>query len=165
MVHDEAWIPLRSALVSATLPVNLTSAITWPSNARADNEDKTLDNTGRMPLTSGQFITRRPAPGSLLLPLNPGLPYNPDFVAGHAVKTTVNPGGNTPLVLMSGYNQVANGAQTAANSASQFTIVYDISGVKVRSRVQSQSIALLNTCIGLRQQHAASTSWRGPCIG
>ena len=61
MVQNEVWEPLLLALVSAILFVSRIDTSTRPSGARTESEEKTLDNPGQLPLTSGRFVTRRPA--------------------------------------------------------------------------------------------------------
>lgn len=50
----------------------------------------------------GQDLT----PLGTLMPLNPGIPDNPDWTATHAVTSVVSPQGDVLLVLTSGYNRI-----------------------------------------------------------
>ena len=54
----------------------------------------------------GQQITPLAPQGSRFESLNPDLPGNPKWLAGHAVTTVVSPDKKTLLVLTSGYNRV-----------------------------------------------------------
>lgn len=149
MAHHHGLALLRSSLLGASILAGSAAAIAWPTAARADIDDKTLDNNGQLPLPSGQFVTPQAATGAVFLPLNPGLASHPDFVANGAIKTAVSPDGKTLLVMTSGYNEVANAAQTATDSGSQFIFVYDITGANARSPVQRQVIPVPNTYVGL----------------
>jgi len=82
MVNNHGLRPLRSAPFAATVLAGITCAVTWPGDTRADIADKHRDNSGQLPLPSGRCNTPQAATGALLLPLNPGLPIHPDFVAG-----------------------------------------------------------------------------------
>ena len=117
--------------------------------ARADIDDGTLDNTGQLPLPSGQFITPTAATGAVFMPLNPGLAAHPNFVANGGIKTAISPDGNTLLVLTSGYNLIYNSAGTAYDDTNQFLFVYDISGANERKPVQKQVIQIPDTFVGL----------------
>jgi DNA-binding beta-propeller fold protein YncE len=77
---------------------------------------------------SGQRITPTAPSGTKFEPLNPGLPDQPDYLAGQAVTSVVSPDGKVLLVLTSGYNLVysASGEMIPADST-QFVFVYDIS--------------------------------------
>jgi len=79
-------------------------------------------------LPTGMRITPLAAKGTLLQPLNPGLPSRPNFVASMAVATAVSPDGKTLLVLTAGYNQNydANG-NTVPKTSNEYVFVYDIS--------------------------------------
>jgi hypothetical protein len=79
-------------------------------------------------LPTGMWITPTAAKGTVLQPLNPGLPTFPDFAASMGVSTAVSPDGNTLLVLTSGYNQNYNASgNTEAATSNEYLFVYDIS--------------------------------------
>jgi len=86
-------------------------------------------------IPTGVFITPDAAPGSTFQPLNPGLPFDPSFVVGQAVTTTVSPDGKTLLILTSGYNSQNftsgpnEGSPNPAES-NEYIFVFDISGAK-----------------------------------
>jgi YVTN family beta-propeller protein len=134
----------RSALLGATMLAGLHCGI-----ARADIDDGTLDNTGQLPLPSGQFVTPTAATGSSFKSLNPGLAAHPNFIANGAIKTAVSPDGKTLLVMTSGYNLEANATGSANDATSQYIFVYDISGGNARTPVQKQVIQVPDTYVGL----------------
>jgi YVTN family beta-propeller protein len=117
--------------------------------ARADIDDGTLDNTGQLPLPSGQFVTPAAATGAVFTTLNPGLAAHPKFIANGAVKTAVSPDGHTLLVMTSGFNLLANATGTAEDATSQFIFVYDITGGNARLPLQKQVIQVPDTYVGL----------------
>lgn len=96
---------------------------------------------------SGQRITPLAPTGSTFEPLNPGLPDNPQYLAGQAVTSIVSPDGKTLLVLTSGFNRVrgAEGKIIPADST-EFIFVYDISQ---RKPVGKQVIQVANTYSGI----------------
>jgi YVTN family beta-propeller protein len=96
---------------------------------------------------SGQQITPTAPTGSSFVPLNPGLPDNPQYLAGQAVTSIVSPDGKTLLVLTSGYNMLrdTSGHAIPADST-QFIFVYDISQHKP---IQKQVIQVPNTYSGI----------------
>jgi len=79
-------------------------------------------------LPTGMTITPMAARGAAFVPLNPGLPGMPSFVAGQPVTTAVSPDGATLLVLTSGYNRMddASGREVKADS-NEYVFVFDIS--------------------------------------
>src|SRR5262249_38796085 len=112
------------------------SSTTWAA------DDGSIDNTGLAPLSSGQFITPTPTPGSSLALLNPGLSGNPGFVANGGIKTAVSPDGNTLLALTSGYNLIGS-------NTSQYLFVYDVSGPHKQAPQQTQVIPVPDSYVGL----------------
>jgi YVTN family beta-propeller protein len=134
----------RRSLLGATVLAGIHCGV-----ARADIDDGTLDDTGQLPLPSGQFITPTAATGSTFTTLNPGLAAHPNFVANGAIKTAVSPDGHTLLVMTSGYNLVANAAGTADDATSQYIFVYDISGGNEATPVRKQVIQVPDTYAGL----------------
>lgn len=99
-------------------------------------------SAGPTPIPTGQIITATAAPGSVILPLNPGLADLPGFTAGQAVSTALSPDGKTLLVLTSGYNRT-NGS---VDGNSEYVFVFDVSA---GSPVQKQVLQVANTYVGL----------------
>jgi len=101
----------------------------------------------------GQTITPMAPEGARFVPLEPGLPFDPNFLAGqgwqasNAVTTVVSPDRNTLLILTSGYNRVFNTnfvppVTTPATSpyylpaSNEYVFIYDIStGAPVKKQV------------------------------
>ena len=71
----------RRSLLGATVLAGLQCGI-----ARADIDDGTLDNSGQLPLPSGQFVTPTAATGAIFTTLNPGLAAHPNFIANGAIR-------------------------------------------------------------------------------
>jgi DNA-binding beta-propeller fold protein YncE len=76
----------------ASLTLAFGLSLTW---ADAQSTTPALPNMGQDLTPLGTFV-----------PLNPGLPNNPDWTATHAVTSVVSPLGDTMLVLTSGYNRI-----------------------------------------------------------
>jgi DNA-binding beta-propeller fold protein YncE len=99
----------------------------------------------------GQQITPLAPLGSRFIPMNPGLPDNPAWLAGQAVTTVVSPDQKTLLVLTSGFNRVYNtygpdiGKINIPDSA-EYVFVYDIS---TPTPVKKQVIKIANTYNGI----------------
>lgn len=88
----------------------------------------TNDRNAPQLLPTGMWITPSAVKGTVLQPLNPGLPTLPDFAASMGVSSAVSPDGNTLLVLTSGYNQNYNaGGNTEPATSNEYVFVYDIS--------------------------------------
>jgi YVTN family beta-propeller protein len=134
----------RWSLLGATVLAGIHCGV-----ARADIDDGTLDDTGQLPLPSGQFITPTAATGASFTTLNPGLAAHPNFNANGAIKTAVSPDGNTLLVMTSGYNLLENAAGTADDATSQYIFVYNISGGNEAAPVQTQVIHVPDSYVGL----------------
>jgi YVTN family beta-propeller protein len=98
-------------------------------------------------LPTGMRITPLAARGSMLQPLNPGLPDLPAFTVDHPISTDVSPDGNTLLILTSGYNR-NNDARGKAIPAqtSEYIFVFDIQQAKP---VQRQALRIPNAYVGL----------------
>jgi YVTN family beta-propeller protein len=103
----------------------------------------------------GQQITPLAPQGSQFVPLNPGLPDNPNWLAGQAVTTVVSPDHKTLLVLTSGYNRVFNGnivppgpasAQYNLADSNEYVFIYDIS---TPTAIQKQVVQLPITYNGI----------------
>jgi len=86
------------------------------------------DHTQSQLLPTGMRITPSAAKGTVIQPLNPGLPSLPNFIASMAVSSAVSPDGNTLLVLTAGYNQNYDASGNVIPDASnEYVFVYDIS--------------------------------------
>jgi YVTN family beta-propeller protein len=144
MQNNRRWACFRRSLLAATMLMGVHYRL-----AHADIDDGQLDNTGQLPLPSGQLVTPAAATGSRFTTLNPGLAAHPNFIANGAIKTAVSPDGKTLLVMTSGYNLLANAAGTADDAKSQYVFVYDISGANQRLPVQKQVIQVPDTYVGL----------------
>ena len=96
----------------------------------------------------GQRITPLAPEGSRFFPLNPDLPGNPAWLAGHAVTSVVSPDGRTMLVLTSGYNRVFDSLTGKLDMAgsSEYVFVYDISTPALR---KTQVLQVANTYTGI----------------
>ena len=102
-------------------------------------------------IPTGVRITPTAAPGSSFQPLNPGLPTNPGFTAGHGVTTVVSPDGQTLLVLTSGFNREnftsgANLGRRNPAESNEYIFVFNISG---SAPLQTQVLQVPNTFDGL----------------
>lgn len=137
-----AGITRRLAAAVAGVLLVAASAAAGPVN------DGVADNTGVLPLPTGQKITPTAAPNSVFQYLNPGLSAFPNFVANGAVKTALSPNGTTLLVMTSGYNLLSNAAG-ATTQTSQYVFVYDVSGANRLSPVLSQVLQVADTYVGL----------------
>ena len=113
---------------------------------------KALDDpTAGTFIPTGVTITPTAAPGSTFQPLNPGLSFDPSFVVGQAVTTTVSPDGKTLLILTSGYNSqnfTSGPNQGSANpdESNEYIFVFDISGAKP---LQMQVLQIPNAFDGI----------------
>lgn len=143
------WQRRTAAIISIELILSLgTSTLAW-----GRNDDASTSTRAGIVLTEGEFlptgkrITPDAAPHALFQPLNPGLPTRPDFLADHAVDTTVSPDGSTLLILTSGYNRnnSSTGSRVAKESM-EYVFVFDITGL---APVQKQAILVPNTFNGL----------------
>ena len=91
-------------------------------------------------LPTGMRITPLAARGTILQPLNPGLPTLPNFVASMGVTTRLSPDGNTLLVVTAGYNQnYDTNDNTVPETSNEYVFVYDVSSSVPR---QLQAIQL-----------------------
>ena len=102
----------------------------------------------------GQQISPLAIQGSKFENLNPDLPDNPDWLAGHAVTTVVSPDHKTLLVLTSGFNRVyrTDGVPDAGGSyfnwpdSQEYVFIYDIS---TNTPVKKQVVKVPNTYNGI----------------
>ena len=88
-------------------------------------------------LPTGVRITPTAAYGAVFDKLNPDLVTRPDYTAGQAVATSVSPGGNTLLVLTSGFNRMGDPAgKSIASESNEYIFIYDISnGMPIKKQV------------------------------
>jgi DNA-binding beta-propeller fold protein YncE len=117
---------LRAALLCGTMVAGAGVALA---------NDGPSDNTGVLPVPTGQFITPTFAAGSTFQTLNPSLPspYN-FFRPDGAISSALSPDGSTLLVVTSGYNTLndpsgnllspSNG--DTVDGASEYIFVYDV---------------------------------------
>src|SRR5262249_28407128 len=94
-------------------------------------------------LPNGLAITPKAAPGSILMPLNPGIAGRPNTALGQAVTTSLSPDAKTLLVLTSGYNREGQGKEAKLN---EYVFVYDASTQPLR---QIQALPIPNSFCGL----------------
>jgi DNA-binding beta-propeller fold protein YncE len=108
----------------------------------------------------GQQITPLAPQGSRFESLNPDLPGNPNWLAGHAVTTVVSPDKKTLLVLTSGYNRVyvpdtqyvpgsvpdAFGTYFNWAQSTEYVFIYDIS---TGTPIKKQVVKVPNTYHGI----------------
>ena len=101
-------------------------------------------------LATGQLITPGALRGAVQLPLKPGLPAYPDFVAGEAVRSQLSPDGQTLAVLCAGHNSLVmpDGTTDTANST-QYIFLYDVGGAHRDVPVLTQVIQQTNAHVGL----------------
>ncbi len=79
-------------------------------------------------LPTGMSLTPQAVPGATYQDLNPGLATLPDFKAGMAVTTALSPGGQTLLVLTSGYNQnLDSSGNVDPITSNEYVFIYDVS--------------------------------------
>lgn len=98
-------------------------------------------------LPTGMSITPAAAPGTILLPLNPGLPEMPDYTADHPIATALSPDGNKLLVLTSGFNRIYNNKGKSIPALSkEYVFVYDVSA---KAPVKLQVLQIPNTYMGI----------------
>jgi len=102
----------------------------------------------------GQQITPLAPEGSRYENLNPDLPDNPDWLAGHAVTSVVSPDHKTLLVLTSGFNRVyrtdgvpdAYGTYFNWPDSQEYVFIYDISK---KRPIKKQVVKVPNTYNGI----------------
>ena len=120
-----------------------------PRSAAADADD---DAPGAPPLrlSTGQFITPRAPRGAVQLPLNPGLPSYPGFVAGEAVRSQLSPDGTTLAILCAGQNSLAKAdGTTDEENTTQYIFLYDVTGANRGAPMLSQVLRPKNAHVGL----------------
>jgi YVTN family beta-propeller protein len=98
-------------------------------------------------LPTGKQITPLASPGSHFEELRPGLPRFPQFAAGQAMSTAIDPAGKTLLVLTSGYNRVndVNG-KPVPEASQEYVFVFDIASGQPK---QKQVLQVPDTFAGL----------------
>jgi YVTN family beta-propeller protein len=139
---SRAPMPLKAALLSATLLAGAAGS------AWAGIDDGEADNTGQLPLPTGQYLTPTAATGSTFQALNPGLPDSPSFRPDGAIATALSPDGKTLLVMTSGYNTLNDSrGKLAADGKAEYIFVFDVTNP--RQPVQKQILRPANTFVGL----------------
>jgi YVTN family beta-propeller protein len=126
----------RNHFVAASVALALAAA---KLAGAADQSTAATAAASATPIGTGQSVTPTAVPGSAIQYLTPGLTpvagvqMLPDqdvtkFLAGQPETTALSPGGNTLLVLTSGYNQLndVTGSNPPAYS-NEYVFVYDLS--------------------------------------
>jgi DNA-binding beta-propeller fold protein YncE len=100
------------------------------------------DESERVQISTGAYITPTAAPGAKYQLLAARLPGYPNYVVDHAETSVVSPDGRTMLVLTSGYNQNFAANTNNANdhtdlvNSGEFVFVFDVSpGAAVQKQV------------------------------
>ncbi len=143
--------PYTRTLTSAAMLAILLPLAAHAQNAQADEDDDDRAPTVQALPNTGQNLTPLAPRKSRFETLNPGLPDNPQFVAGQAVTTVTSPDHNTLLILTSGYNLLNYtsgpnlGTQNNADST-EYIFVYDITKPNA---VKRQVIQVPNTYAGI----------------
>ncbi len=134
----------RSSAVSATR-ICLLALLAACASAHGQAASPESVAVTRLP-TGGQ-ITPTAAPGSVLIPLVPAIPGNPDLPASFAQTEALSPDGKTLLVLCTGYNYVTDAQANYLPAAStQYVFVFDVSG---GTPVQRQVVQVSNSYVGI----------------
>ena len=151
-----------SGIISGTpMAVTATTSYTITASNAAGSAKGTLSITvvdadpsvQELP-NMGQQITPLAPEGSQYENLNPDLPDNPDWLAGHAVTSVVSPDHKTLLVLTSGFNRVyrtddvPDAAGTYFNwpDSREYVFIYDIS---TNTPIKKQVVQIPNTYNGI----------------
>jgi YVTN family beta-propeller protein len=150
-----ALLVIAATAFSACVPVATpTSAPTqMPTTQTPITQTPTPTGIQFLP-NMNQYISPLAPQGSSFEPLNPNLPDNPNWLAGHAVTTVVSPDQKTMLVLTSGYNRVfrTDGVPDAFGTyfnwpdSQEYVFVYDIS---TNTPVKKQVVMVPNTYNGM----------------
>ena len=141
---------LAGALIGSNLAAVAGGALVFccllPA-ANAQSQQQESKPAAAESLPTGMSITPTAAPGSRLLPLNPGLPGMPEYLADHPIATALSPDGNTLLVLTSGYNRVSDiKAKSVPELSNEYVFVYDVSQSAPAKR---QVLQVPNTYMGI----------------
>jgi YVTN family beta-propeller protein len=98
-------------------------------------------------LPTGKRITPLAIRGVHIEALNPDLRNFPQYLAGQAMSTAVDPAGNTLLILTSGFNRIKDqNDKDIADASEEYVFVYDISGREPRKK---QVLKVPNTFAGI----------------
>jgi YVTN family beta-propeller protein len=98
-------------------------------------------------LPTGKRITPFATRGAHLETLNPNLPKFPNYLAGQAMSTALDPTGKTLLILTSGFNRVKDDKnQNIADASNEYVFVYDMSAALPRKK---QVLQVPNTFAGI----------------
>ena len=118
----------------------------WVSHERMVLAVKTDDGKEHL-LPTGKRITPLATRGAYLETLNPELREFPNYLAGQAMSTALDPAGKTLLILTSGFNRIKNDENKNIEEASnEYVFVYDVSGKTPRKK---QVLRVPNTFAGL----------------
>jgi DNA-binding beta-propeller fold protein YncE len=125
---------MRTVLLCGTVMTAAMAAFA-PAFAPAFANDGPSDNSGILPVPTGQFITPTFAAGATFQTLNPQLPapYN-TFRPDGAIASALSPDGSTLLVMTSGYNTLNDpsgnllspSSGDSVDGASEYIFVYDV---------------------------------------
>jgi len=118
----------------------------WIWHQRSVLAVKTDDSKQNL-LPTGKRITPLATRGAHLETLNPELPEFPNYLAGQAMSTALDPAGKTLLILTSGFNRIKNDQNKNIEDASnEYVFVYDVSGETPRKK---QILKVPNSFAGL----------------
>ncbi len=119
-MHRRSWwviVCLASLAVASVWVVRQNSVLA----VKTDESRKGL-------LPTGKRITPLATRGAHFETLNPDLPGFPNYLAGQAMTTALDPSGKTLLILTSGFNRVKDDADKNVEDASnEYVFVYDVS--------------------------------------
>src|SRR5690349_17247299 len=136
------WMKMRSLVVSMTLGLAAT-ALVFGLQMRAESPNHAHPQAWQT--ATGQFITPLAIEGTVQQFLNPGLPADPDFVAGEAVRSQLSPDGKTLAILCAGQNSLDKpDGSTDTAASTQFIFLYDVSGTHKKSPVLMQVLQQTN---------------------
>lgn len=127
--------------------VALLGAVTWLNRHHHAVLAVPADDNKQNLLPTGKRITPLATRGAHFEPLNPDLPQFPNYLAGQAMTTAVDPSGKTLLILTSGFNRVKDDDDKNVEDASnEYVFVYDVSA-PIPQKVQVLKVA--NTFAGM----------------
>ncbi|HEX7936815.1 MAG TPA: bifunctional YncE family protein/alkaline phosphatase family protein [Paraburkholderia sp.] len=136
------WLAgIAGVMTIALAACNSDSVSTQPAAA------PTLANVQTTLLPSGQLISPAAAPGTVFVPLNPGLQDQADYIAGQPISEALSPDNKTLLVLTSGYNNQRDASGKLINADSnEYVFVFDVSGGQP---VRKQVLQVPDTYVGI----------------
>lgn len=130
----------RKSLLAQSLAFALgAQAVTGLAYANTDQQQQ---------LPTGAFITPLAQTGAVQQELNPNLSDYPDFVAGGAVVSRLNPAGTTLAVLCAGQNNLYK-ADGSFDFSNQYIFLYDVSGDNKKQPKLMKVVKQRNAHVGL----------------